>query len=91
MYGGYEGYSNIVEFTCDDMEFNLVIPNLEKLTVENAESAHYGKMAVYVKTEPHCITMIAENYDENEIIEEMKKFFNNTDFINEIKENNKKA
>lgn len=85
MVGGYERYYDAIEFTCEDMQFQLNMPNLKSINSTNFEYANEGKIAIYVRSSSCSITQIASGYDENEICKQIEKFFEDEERIKEIK------
>lgn len=85
MIGGYEGYYDAIIFTCEDMQFQLNMPNLKHIDSKNFECANEGKIAIYIKNSSCSITQIASDYDENEVSKQIEKFFEDEERIKEIK------
>lgn len=89
MCGGYENYIDIIVFICEDMQFRLSIPNFKNINTKNISYAYYGKLTISVRTSSCSTTVIASDYDENMIYEDVEKFFNNEEEMNQIKEKTK--
>lgn len=84
---GWEGYCDIVTLKCNELVFEVFIPNFNRITINNFDLAEQGRLTIYVRDGKNSILYLVSNYDENIINEEMKKFFENKERIEEIKKN----
>lgn len=89
MCGGYENYTNIIVFVCEDMQFRLSIPNFKNINTKNIWYADYGKLTISVRTGLCSTSVITSDYDENVIYEEIENFFNDEEEMNKIKKETK--
>lgn len=87
--GGYENYTDIIIFTCEDMQFRLEIPNFNSMTIRNFQYANEGKLVITVKESSCGYLVIASSYDEDEVAEQLKKFFDDEEKAKKIKEKTK--
>lgn len=87
--GGYENYTDIIVFICEDMQFRLEVPHFKSMTVKNFQYANEGKLTITVKDSSCSCAVIASSYDEDEVIEQLKKFFDDEEKTKRIKEKTK--
>lgn len=91
MSGGYEHYYDSIILNCEDMVFEVIIPVLEKLDIDNFKYAYEGCACVLVKEGSCSWLTIAQDYDEEKISKKVNEFFIKDELIKQIKEKVKTA
>lgn len=66
---GYDAYGYNIIFYIDncDYVFELFIPNVSKLTVENSIDMYYGKSAIGYYSSTSSVIVVKSTYDEKEL------------------------
>lgn len=75
---GYEGYSYWVTIDYNGVNIRIDLPILSVINTTNAEYAHYGKIACFIKENDCCFRALCISYKINDIVEAIKKYLTNS-------------
>lgn len=71
---GYDASAYIVKFSYNDTTFELTIPVVEKISKNNIDYLHEGKLYLGYEAQPSVFECIITSYDEKDIEEAFESF-----------------
>lgn len=73
--GGYDSYYWQVQFEGYGQKFAVVIPNMNRINVNNIKSAHEGMFIFEIQESEHCWSIKKTSYKIEDVAEYIKEYF----------------
>lgn len=71
---GWESYCKMITFTCDKQDYELKIPDIEKLNKEHFYDMNYGMMTLLFHESEHCWGFVGQGYENSDLKDAFQKF-----------------